>query len=154
MRGFSPCPHTETASVVGRLPDARRRRHSKRPDIYEWTRIFVAQSLRKPGEPSLAAGIVLCGLLEAAVVLGIRQISVVCETFWLDRLERLGWPVTRLGPAIDHPDGAILGLLIEVTQAALASSRAVYGLDDVSVLAARQLKDSQESQPPAIAVEA
>jgi len=123
-------------------------------DIYEWTRIFVAQSLRKPGEPSLAAGIVLCGLLEAAVVLGIRQISVVCETFWLDRLERLGWPVTRLGPAIEHPDGAILGLLIEVTQAALASSRAVYGLDDVSVLAARQLKDSQESQPPAIAVEA
>lgn len=122
-------------------------------DVFEWTRIFVTPSLRKPGEPSLAAGIVLCGLLEAALVLRIRQISVVCEVFWLNRLERLGWPVTRLGPAIDHPDGAVIALLIQVTEAALASSRAVYGLDDVSVLAASQLKDSQGSEPPAIAVQ-
>ncbi|WP_133675178.1 acyl-homoserine-lactone synthase [Aquamicrobium defluvii] len=123
-------------------------------DIYEWTRIFVAPLLRKPGEPSLAAGIVLCGLLEAAFVLGIQQISVVCETFWLDRLERLGWPIKRLGPTIDHPDGAIIALLIQVTEAALASSRAAYGLDDVSVLAACQLKNSQKPEPPAIVIQA
>lgn len=123
-------------------------------DIYEWTRIFVTPSLRKPGEPSLAAGIVLCGLLEAALVLGIRQISVVCETFWPARLERLGWPVTRLGPTVDHPDGAIMALLIQVTEAALASSRAAYGLDDVSVLGMRQLKDRLEPESPVVAVQA
>ncbi|MGS1097276.1 acyl-homoserine-lactone synthase (plasmid) [Aquamicrobium terrae] len=127
------------------------------PNIFEWTRIFIAPSLRKPGQPSLAGGIVLCGLLEASLVLGINQISVVCETFWPARLERLGWPVTRLGPIVDHPDGAILALSIQVSEAALASSRAVYGLDDASVLAASQLKDSLEpevSQPPTAAVPA
>lgn len=127
------------------------------PDIFEWTRIFVAPSLRKPGEPSRAAGIVLCGLLEASLVLGVRQISVVCETFWPERLERLGWRVTRLGPTVDHPDGAILALLIEVTEAALVSSRASYGLDDVSVLATSQSKDDLEPElplPPIVAIQA
>lgn len=119
------------------------------PDIFEWTRIFVQPSLRKQGQTSPAAGIVLCGLLEASLVLGIRQLSVVCETYWPDRLERLGWSVARLGPTIDHPDGEILGLLIQVSTDALESTRAAYGLDDVSVLMMKQLADNPKPILPA-----
>jgi acyl-homoserine lactone synthase len=104
-------------------------------DIYEWTRFFISPSLRRSGSPSRAAGVVLCGLQEASLRLGIGQLSVVCEAFWPARLEELGWSVTRLGQVLNHPDGRILALLIQVSEEALASTRLAYGLDDASVIA-------------------
>lgn len=104
-------------------------------DIYEWTRFFIAPSLRRSGESSGAAGIVLCGLLEASLQLGINKLSVVCEAFWPERLEKLGWPVIRLGEVHDDPDGRILALLIHVSREALATTRAAYGFDEASVIA-------------------
>lgn len=107
----------------------------KGPEIFEWTRFFVSPPLRISGKSSLAAGVVLCGLLEASLVLGVTQISVVCEAFWPKRLRKLGWSVQQLGPVLDHPDGCILALLINVSADALAATRAAYGLDEASVLA-------------------
>jgi acyl-homoserine lactone synthase len=66
--------------------------------------------------------------------LGIGQLSVVCEAFWPARLGQLGWSVTQLGQALDHPDGKILALLIQISEKALESTRAAYGLDDASVV--------------------
>lgn len=105
------------------------------PDIFEWTRFFVSPSLRKTGSPSLAAGIILCGVLEACLALKVTQISVVCEAFWPERLRKLGWSITQLGQVLDHPHGRIVALLINVSAKALASTRTAYGLGDVSVLA-------------------
>ena len=104
-------------------------------DIWEWSRFFVAPALRTEGTPSPASGRVLAGVLEASLSLGIRQLSVVCETFWVDRLTRLGWSMERLGPEFAHVDGSIVALLIEITPEALAATRAAYGLYDTTLLA-------------------
>ncbi|TGQ77315.1 MULTISPECIES: acyl-homoserine-lactone synthase [unclassified Mesorhizobium] len=99
--------------------------------IFEWTRFFVVPSLRTQGAPSPIAGIVLCGLLETAQSLGIRQISVVCETFWPKRLRALGWTLIELGEALEHPDGDIIALLIDVTPEAVEQTRRAYGISGV-----------------------
>ena len=104
-------------------------------DLYEWTRFFVVPSLRMTGGSSQAAGLVLCGLLEACLRLGIGKLSVVCEDFWPARLEQLGWSVTRLGEVLDHPHGRIVALLIDVDGGALQSTRVAYGLGNTSALA-------------------
>jgi acyl-homoserine lactone synthase len=97
-------------------------------DIFEWTRFFVIPSLRRRGKPSPVAGVILCGLLEAGLRLRIRQISVVCEAFWPERLRALGWTVSVLGDVLDHPDGDIVALLIDANLAALESTRRAYGI--------------------------
>jgi acyl-homoserine lactone synthase len=103
--------------------------------IYEWTRFFVAARLRRSKRSSEAAGIVLCGVLEASLKLGISELTVVCEAFWPARLEQLGWSVARLGPELDHPDGSIVALQIRISVDALESTRLAYGLPAASVLA-------------------
>jgi len=103
--------------------------------VYEWTRIFVVPALREPGQPSRAAGIVYCGILEFCLARGIQKLSVVCETYWIPRLANLGWRPQRLGPAISHKGDEIVGLILEVTRNALTRTRQFYGIDR-SVLAA------------------
>ena len=98
-------------------------------DIYEWTRFFIIPALRSRGGPSPVAGVVLCGLLEIALKLGIRQISVVCESFWPKRLRALGWSIAELGDIMQHEDGDIIALLIDVTPDAIGSTRRAYGID-------------------------
>ena len=100
-------------------------------EIFEWTRFFVVPSLRTQGAPSPIAGLVLCGLLETAQRVGIRQISVVCETFWPKRLRALGWTLTELGDVLEHPDGDIIALLIDVTPEAVEQTRRAYGITGV-----------------------
>ncbi|TRC75243.1 GNAT family N-acetyltransferase [Mesorhizobium sp. WSM4307] len=97
-------------------------------EIFEWTRFFVIPSLRTQGASSPVAGVVLCGLLEAALRLGIRQISVVCEAFWPKRLRALGWTLTELGEVLEHPDGDIVALLIDVTLQAIQATRRAYSI--------------------------
>jgi len=82
-------------------------------------------------EASPVAGFVLCGLLEMAQNLGIRQISVVCETFWPKRLRALGWTLTELGEVLEHPDGDIIALLIDVTPEAVEQTRRAYGISGI-----------------------
>lgn len=98
------------------------------PDIHEWTRFFISPALRSRGGPSPVAGVVLCGVLEVALRLGIRQISVVCESFWPKRLRALGWSVVELGDVLQHEDGDIVALLIGVTPDAIESTRRAYGI--------------------------
>ena len=98
------------------------------PDIFEWTRFFISPALRSRGRSSPVAGVVLCGLLEVALRLGIRQISVVCESFWPKRLRALGWSISELGDVLRHEDGDIIALLIDVTPEAIASTRRAYDI--------------------------
>lgn len=96
--------------------------------IFEWTRFFIDRKLRTPGKSSPYAGIMLAGLQEAALHLGIQQISVVCEAFWPARLRALHWNVRQLGDVLPHPDGDIVALLIDVSEDALAGVRRAYNI--------------------------
>ncbi len=97
--------------------------------IYEWTRFFIVQKMRTRGRSSHHAGTVLAGIQEAALHLGIQQISVVCEAFWPARVQALGWNFRQLGGVLAHPDGDIVGLLIDVSPEALVSVRRLYGIE-------------------------
>lgn len=99
------------------------------PDIHEWTRFFIAFPHRTASKSARLAGEVLCGLLEACLRLGSRKISVVCEAFWPGRLRTLGWKVEVLGERLQREDCEIVGALIEVSQAALESTKHFYGIE-------------------------
>ncbi|MBB6470296.1 acyl-homoserine lactone synthase [Aminobacter lissarensis] len=99
------------------------------PDIYEWTRFFIAIQNRIAGRSARLAGEVLCGLLEASMQLGVRKISVVCEAFWPDRLRALGWRVEILGESLRQEECEIVGAIIEVSHAALEGTRHFYGVE-------------------------
>lgn len=99
------------------------------PDIYEWTRVFVIPRLREPGRPSRAAGIVYCGIVEFCLQRGIHRLSVVCEPYWFERLQRLGWDPSFLGEPVQTKDGPIAGLLLNMTENALARTRQAYGIN-------------------------
>lgn len=104
----------------GRVPRAA--------EIYEWTRVFVIPGLRSPGVPSTSAGIVYCGIVEFCLERKIRQLSVVCEPHWKERLALLGWNPVLLGDQIECNDGLIIGLLLEMSRRALAKTRRAYGI--------------------------
>ena len=97
-------------------------------NTFEWTRIFVVPEMRQPGRPCLAAGIVYCGIIEFCLQRGIGQISIVCETYWIERLAKLGWNPRPLGQPIEHRGETIVGLLVDIDEAALDSTRAAYDI--------------------------
>jgi len=111
-------------------------------NIFEWTRIFVVPALRKPGRPCLAAGIVYCGIIEFCLRRGVSRLSIVCETYWHNRLAALGWNPRPLGPHIEHHGETIVGLLVDMTEAALETTRDIYGIDH-SVLWAQRRQDTR-----------
>lgn len=112
------------------FPELARAGPPRAPDIFEWTRFFISPALRSRGRSSPIAGVVLCGVLEVAHKLGIRQISVVCEAYWPKRLRAFGWSITELGDVLQHEDGDVIALLIDVTPEAIASTRRAYGIQE------------------------
>jgi len=110
------------------FPGLARTGPPRAPDIFEWSRFFISPALRSRGRSSPTAGVVLCGVLEVARKLGIRQLSVVCESFWPKRLRAFGWSITELGDVLQHEDGDVIALLIDVTPEAIAGTRRAYGI--------------------------
>ncbi|MEO9338579.1 acyl-homoserine-lactone synthase [Mesorhizobium sp. SB112] len=123
-------PSTKPHLLADVYPVLARGNPPKGEHVYEWTRFFVAPSLRTSGSRSRAAGIVLCALLEACLRLNIRQLSVVCEAFWPQRFKALGWNVVELGEILQQADGPIVGLLIDITPTALESTRDAYQIEE------------------------
>jgi acyl-homoserine lactone synthase len=113
-------------------------------DIFEWTRIFVVPALRQPGTPCLAAGIVYCGIIEFCLRRSISQLSIVCETYWVGRLAKLGWNPQPLGPAMEHRGETIIGLIVDMGEAALETTRQAYAISR-SVLWAQGDQDTSRS---------
>ncbi|WP_186400819.1 acyl-homoserine-lactone synthase [Stappia sp. P2PMeth1] len=97
--------------------------------IFEWTRIFVVPALRQPGQQCLAAGVMYCAILEFCLQQHIRQLTVVCEPYWFNRLKALGWNPYLLGDAICHRGETIIGLMLEMSATALSKTRERYSID-------------------------
>lgn len=98
------------------------------PDILEWTRIFVAPGWREIGRPCRAAGIMYAAIVEFALHQGVRQLSVVCESYWVSRLAALGWQPRPLGEARLIDGAPVVAITVDMTPAALARTRQVYDL--------------------------
>ena len=59
----------------------------------------------------------------------LERSASLCEAFWPDRLRALGWKVEVLGEQLQLEDCEIVGALIEVSQAALETTRHFYGIE-------------------------
>jgi acyl-homoserine lactone synthase len=99
------------------------------PDIYEWTRIFVVPERRANHHRCHAAGVIFCGILEFCIAQGIRQLSVVCEAFWIPRLLALKWRPRPLGEPAVKDGMTIVGLTFDMTEEALAATRSSYEIE-------------------------
>jgi acyl-homoserine lactone synthase len=113
------------------------------PDIYEWTRIFVVPAKRESHRRCRAAGIVYCGILEFCLARSVRQISVVCEAYWIPRLLTLGWNPMLLGEPIVKDGMTIVGITCDMTETALVRTRAAYEIDG-SVTASHRIAASRK----------
>ncbi len=98
--------------------------------IYEWTRIFVAPALRTPSRPALAARLIYCGIQEYCVQSQIENLSIVCETYWIDRLASLGWKPRLLGPVFTHQGSDLVALITDTNTSALNATRSFYGIEE------------------------
>lgn len=98
------------------------------PDIYDWTRIFVAPGRRSETRPCRAAGTIKTAVLEYCLAHGIRQVTGLGEPYWIPALSKLGWNPRPLGLPVDHEGMLILGFTCDMTQEALERTRAVFGL--------------------------
>lgn len=110
----------------------------RRRDIFEWTRFFVVPRLREKGRPCAAAGHLYCGILEFCLENQIGNLTIVCEAYWFDRLAALGWNPQMLGYPLQYDGMQIVGLITNVTAAALTETRSAYGITQPVLLSDQQ----------------
>lgn len=122
---------TLLSEVFPHLADARG--FTRAPEIWEWTRFFVAPRFREDGRLSRVAGIVATGMIEHCLARGIPRLNAVGETYWVPKVSELGWRPRPLGLPLAHDGLSICAFTVEMTQAALSTTRAVYGVEGSSL---------------------
>lgn len=108
--------------VSGRAPRSQ--------EIFEWTRFFVARHLREPGRSCQAAGIIYCGVLELCLQRQISHLTIVCEDYWFERFASTGWNPKRLGQRDERDGTSIIGIMVEISPAVLATTRQIYRIGE------------------------
>lgn len=119
-------PHL-MSEVFPSLAGGRVPRH---PNVFEWTRFFVTRSFREPGRPCRAAGLVYCSIQEYCLQHDIRNLTIVCEDYWFRRLASIGWNPRLLGNSLQCDNTTIVGLMVEVSNDALRSTRQIYRISE------------------------
>jgi acyl-homoserine lactone synthase len=71
------------------------------PEVYETTRIFVVKEQRGEQAQPRIESLLFAATLEFAVSQGLREIRFLMETWWLPRLQDIGWSVRPLGIPTD-----------------------------------------------------
>ncbi|GJD50714.1 4-coumaroyl-homoserine lactone synthase [Methylobacterium crusticola] len=112
---------------------AEMRGFERGPDIWEWTRFFVAPRHREDKRLSRVAGIVAAGMIEHCLEQGIPRLNAVGEAYWIPKVAELGWRPRPLGLPLAHDGMSICAFTIEMTEAALSRTRAVYGIEGRSL---------------------
>lgn len=127
-------PHL-IADVFSRF--ASERGVPRRPDIAEWTRIFVVPERREEHSGSKIGSTIIASMIDYGLQEGLTGISVVMNTFWLPKFLKYGWRVRPLGLPDVHDDEWLVAVLIDVTPEALAGICKACGLAQRSVLVRR-----------------
>jgi acyl-homoserine lactone synthase len=71
------------------------------PEVYETTRIFVVKERRGEQAQPRIESLLFAATVEFAVSQGLREIRFLMETWWLPRLQDIGWSVRPLGIPTD-----------------------------------------------------
>lgn len=99
------------------------------PDILELTRFYVKPGINGGRDMrKWLIGVISAGMFEYCLDNDIRQISSVIDTFLLPQMLELEWRVRPLGLPYRYAQGSAVGVLIDVTEEALQSTRRIKQL--------------------------
>jgi acyl-homoserine lactone synthase len=96
--------------------------------IYEITRYFIVPERVPRPLRKVAEGELKTALLEYGLNLGLIEMSVVCDTFFLGPIEEMRWKIRLLGPPTPYDEGICISLRLEVSEEAIANTRKTCGV--------------------------
>ena len=96
--------------------------------IMELTRYYVAPVAARKQLRWWLMGVIGIGMFEYCLENGIRQVSSVIDTFLLPPMLEAGWRVRPLGLPQSYGQGMAIGILIDITEEAIESTREVRGV--------------------------
>jgi acyl-homoserine lactone synthase len=115
------------------------------PNIYEWTRVHVIKERREGRNRGLALGNIFCGILEYCLANEIVALTAIVEMWWLPHFHEMGWTLKPLGmPELISGEWST-AVLLEVNEATLASTRAMFDITG-PVFTDMQAQQSQQIQ--------
>jgi acyl-homoserine lactone synthase len=95
---------------------------------YEVTRYFVVPERVPRRGRDLAEGELITALLEYGLSIGLTDMSVLCDTFFLEPIKEMRWKVRLLGPPAPYDEGVCISLRFEVSREVIASTRETRGV--------------------------
>lgn len=112
QRMVPTCGPTLMGDVFPRL--AAGRGLVRRPDACELSRMFVVRDRRGDAAHPRIESLVMAGTMEYGLAEGIRQFTIVMETWWIPRFLAMGWKVRPLGLPIDIGGMNCVGVVLDV----------------------------------------
>jgi acyl-homoserine lactone synthase len=96
--------------------------------IFEFTRYFVVPERVGRMKRRYAAGELLVAMFEYGLFLGLTQISLLCDAFFVSTALEMRWKVKPLGLPIPYDEGTCIAIIFDVNYAAADSTRDVRGV--------------------------
>ena len=120
--GHRLVPTSEPTLLSDVFPFLALRGLPRRPDVCELSRIFVVRERR--GGPSGGVELhILAATMEYGLAEEILQFTIVMETWWIPRLQEIGWNVKPLGIPVDIKGMLTVGVVVDVTEEAWEETR-------------------------------
>jgi acyl-homoserine lactone synthase len=92
-------------------------------DILELTRFYVAPFGADRRTRDWLVGVLCSGMLEYSLEHGVTRITSVIDTFLLKLMLSMEWRVRPLGLPQRYPEGEAIGVVVDVDERALESTR-------------------------------
>jgi acyl-homoserine lactone synthase len=105
------------------FPELSLRGAVKRSDIYELSRFFVTRERRGEQTNPRVEALVQCATMEYGVATGLRQFSIVCETWCVPLLQDQGWRTSPLGVPVELDGMSTMAVLVEISEQAVRAIR-------------------------------
>ena len=85
----------------------------RRPDVFELSRIFVIPERRGEHAGPRVEMLLLTAITEYGISIGLTGFSIVLESWWLPRFERIGWKAHPLGLPQTIDGMSVLAVLVD-----------------------------------------
>jgi acyl-homoserine lactone synthase len=99
-----------------------------RSDVYELSRVFVIPERRGEHAGPRVEMLLLTAIMEYGISIGLTGFSIVLESWWLPRFERIGWKAHPLGLPRMMDGMSVLAVLVDCDETTWRSLCSQIGL--------------------------
>lgn len=85
----------------------------RRQDVFELSRVFVVPERRGEHAGPRVEMLLLTAIMEYGISIGLTGFSIVLESWWLPRFERIGWKAQPLGMPQTIDGMSVLAVLVD-----------------------------------------